>query len=57
MSDELREKMNTWFYFLIKEAARSSYADFITERCEMTQEEYDEMRDYIQEKIGIELYL
>ena len=57
MSDELKKKMDRWFYFLIKEAARQSYADFITERCDMTQDEYDEVRAYIQERLGVELYL
>ena len=57
MNDQLCHKMETWFYYLIKEAARSSYADFKKELCELSEDEYDEMKGFIEEKLGIRLSL
>ena len=57
MSDELRKKMDTWFYYLIKGAARMSYADFIADDCNMSEDEYDEMSEFIKERLGVELSL
>lgn len=51
MSEELKDKMNTLMYFLIKEAARSSFAEFI-EELGISDDDYEAIkREW--EKIGI----
>ena len=51
MNDDLKEKMNTLMYFLTKEAARSSFMEFI-EEIGISEDEYEEIKTEW-EKIGI----
>ena len=43
MKDELKEKMNTLMYFLVKEAARSSFVEFL-EEIEISDDDYEEIK-------------
>jgi orotate phosphoribosyltransferase-like protein len=51
MNDELKEKMNTLMYFLTKEAARSSFVEFI-EDIGISDEDYKDIKAEWK-KIGI----
>ena len=51
MSDELKEKMNTFMYFLTKEAAREDFAEFL-EEIGITEDDYDQIKAELA-KIGI----
>jgi len=51
MNDELKEKMNTLMYFLTKEAARSSFIEFL-EEVDISFVEYEKIKEEW-EKIGI----
>ena len=51
MNDELKVKMNRLIYSLTKDAARSSFIEYL-ENCGITEEEYDLIKEEW-EKIGM----
>ena len=53
MTPELKKKAETMFYFLTKEAARSSFMEFL-EGCDVTDDEWDQIKEEITSKTGIE---
>lgn len=53
MNRELKSKAETMFYFLTKEAARQSFTEFL-ESCEVTPQEWQEIKSEITHKTGIE---
>ena len=48
------EKLDSWFYMVIKELRRNSYMDMI-ESWDISEEEDAEVRKYIEEKLGVKL--
>lgn len=44
-------------YWLIKDAARDSFVEFIEERCNMTMEEWEEIRQILIDEFEIKPYL
>ncbi len=55
MSDELQKKMQTLMYYLTKQAARHSYRE-VLEHCDITDEEYEQIRAIWKERLGITPY-
>lgn len=53
MSEEVIKKSNKLMYALIKEAARSSFFDFL-ENSDLTVDDYYEVKKFIEDKTGIE---
>ena len=51
MNDNLKEKMNTLMYFLVKGAARESFMEFL-EELDISDDEYEEIK-LEWKKIGI----
>lgn len=51
MNEDLNKKMNTLIYFLTKEAARSSFVEFL-EHCDISEDEYELIKKEW-EKIGM----
>lgn len=56
MSEELQKKMQTLMYYLTKNAARDSYAEFL-EECGIDEREYEEIRNVWKEKLGVKPYV
>ena len=52
MNDDLKTKAETMFYFLTKEAARNSFAEFLEEN-DVTDDEWQSIKAHITEKTGI----
>lgn len=48
-------KMDTLIYFLGKEAARSSFVDFLEDRG-ITEEEYEAIKKFLLDELGIKTY-
>jgi len=53
---KIQEKMQSLMYHLTKEAARSSYHDFL-ENLEINEDEYEEIKRIWAEKLGIKPYV
>jgi hypothetical protein len=53
MNDELKKKAENVFYFLTKEAARNSFAEFL-EGCGCSHEDWQEIKKEITAKTNIE---
>ena len=53
MNEALIAKAETMFYFLTKEAARTSFVDFL-EGCGVSEDEWTEIKKEITEKTSIE---
>lgn len=56
MDDEIQKKMQTLMYFLTKNAARQSYAEFL-EDLNITEEDYEEIKALWKEKLGVTPYV
>ena len=56
MTEELQKKMQTLMYFLTKNAARSSYVEFL-EECGINYDEYQEIKEVWAEKLGVKPYV
>tara|TARA_Y100000310_G_C20704315_1_gene833512 strand:+ start:2460 stop:2636 length:177 start_codon:yes stop_codon:yes gene_type:complete len=54
MDEELKQKAETFMYFLTKTAARNSFVEFVEEDCCLTMDDWRLVKDYITEKTGIE---
>jgi hypothetical protein len=54
--DDIVKKMETWLYFLVKNAARQSYNDFLKE-IDISQEEYEEIKKRLQTYYPIKFYV
>ena len=52
MNNELKKKAETMFYFLTKEAARNSFAEFLDDNG-VLDEEWEAIKAHITEKTGI----
>ncbi|WP_157929264.1 hypothetical protein [Paenibacillus ihbetae] len=50
------EKFSTLMYALTKIAARDSFMEFL-ENWDITEEEYNSIRDYLKEKYGVKTYV
>lgn len=58
INDNLRKKMDQWFYFLIKNASRDSYSEFLTDVVGFEDDgEYEQVKAYIEEKLNIKLFI
>ena len=53
---ELNKKIETWLYFLVKNAARQSYNDFLKD-CDISKEEYEQIKIKISETFNCKLYV
>lgn len=51
-----KDKFNTLMYALIKEAAKSSFVEFL-EVWELTEEDYNEIKTHLEETYGIKMYV
>ena len=56
MNDELQKKMQTLIYRLTKQAAQCGYADFL-KYCDISDEEYDQIKAVWKERLGVEPYV
>lgn len=56
MNIELQEKMQRLMYFLTKNAARSSYSDFL-EELNISDEDYREIKSIWLDKLGVKPYV
>ncbi len=52
----IQEKMNTLMYFLIKDACRDSFTEYL-EECEISMNEYKEIKKIWLEKLGVIPYI
>jgi len=50
------DKFQTFMYFLIKDAAKYSFAEFL-EEAGLTEKDYDEIKTELESRYGIKLYL
>lgn len=50
------KKLETLLYFLIKDAAKYSFTEFL-EEIGLTDNDYQEMKKYLEETYGIKMYL
>lgn len=48
------ERLDSWFYMVMKELRRNSYMDMI-ESWDISEEEDSEVRKYLEEKLGVKL--
>ena len=48
------EKLDSWFYMVMKEMRRNSYMDLI-ESWDITDEQANEVENYIEEKLDVRL--
>jgi hypothetical protein len=55
MNEELQKKMQTIMYFLVKNAAYSSYREF-RESIGISDEDYEDIKKEWKEKLGITPY-
>ena len=55
MDKELQKKMQDLMYRLTKDAARTSYREFL-ENCGISEEDYEKIKDIWGEKLGIVPY-
>lgn len=56
MTPELQAKMQTFMYFLTKGAARDSFIDFL-EFCDISEEEYRQIKEWFKENANVTLYI
>lgn len=56
MDAELQAKMQSLMYALTKNAARSSYRDFL-EYLEISDDEYERIKSVWKDKLGVEPYV
>ena len=56
MNEDLQKKMQTLMYFLTKNAARSSYREFL-EQCGIDDHDYEEIKAIWKEKLGVKPYV
>jgi hypothetical protein len=56
MNNVNKEIFSKLMYALTKNAARSSFVDFL-EVWEIPEEEYDKIRDYLKETYGVKTYV
>ena len=52
MNDDLKKKAETMFYFLTKEAARSSFVDFLYDNG-VSDDEWQAIKSHVTDKTGI----
>lgn len=56
MNEDLQKKMQTLMYALTKEAARSSYVEFLEDRG-ISEDDYEEIKKVWEEKLGVKPYV
>jgi anti-sigma regulatory factor (Ser/Thr protein kinase) len=56
LTKEHRAKMQSVLYYMGKSAARDSFSEFL-EHCDCTLEEWREIKVYIQDQLGVKLYV
>ena len=56
MNEHLQDKMQTLIYALTKNAARNSFIEFL-EGWGITEEEYDQLKEVLKEKLGVKPYV
>ena len=52
----LNTKIQTWIYFLVKNAARNSYVDFLN-NIGITMEEYEAIKEKVETTLHCKLYV
>lgn len=50
------EKFGTFMYFLTKDAAKYSFSEFL-EECDISEEEYGEIKKHLESTYNIKLYV
>jgi hypothetical protein len=56
MDEQLQQKMQNWLYRLTKQAASWSYAEFLVD-LDISEDEYEKIKEALNEKLGIKPYV